>query len=324
MTNPPRPFTTSRMGHRPSSSTRRFRTAPGASRLRAAPGPDEIVLSDAEDNPGGRLRILLVEDDVRYAELVARILVDAAPEFDLVHAPRLSTALACLVRQRIDMILTDLTLPDSGGPATVRYLVRAAPDVPLIVLSGVSDIDTALECIRDGAEEYVVKRAVDSEGLVRLIRITLARRHRVTEQWFGQDSDRPVVGGPALQAVGTHLLKVADRTGLSISVLSLRVEGRGSTVVGEHVDIAEIAAVLRRTLRRCDVIARVDRNELAAILVGDQAGAEVATRRVADAMLPLQSGASTRVGVVTYDVHHPQSVDELLARARARLRPVTA
>lgn len=73
---------------------------------------------------------------MRFAELVGKILTDALPEFDVLPAALLSTALARLARERIGSILTDLDLLDSHGPATVRSLVRAAPSLPLIVLSG--------------------------------------------------------------------------------------------------------------------------------------------------------------------------------------------
>jgi len=152
----------------------RQRTTPAGAALRDA--HREIVLPRADDDSGGqdggRPQILLVEEDRRFFELVEWILADGAPEFALVHAPRLSAALAVLTRQPIRLVLTDLRLPDSTGPATVRHLARAAPNVPLIVLSGVSDIEVALACVRDGAEELVVKQALDSEALIASARKT--------------------------------------------------------------------------------------------------------------------------------------------------------
>ena len=81
-------------------------------------------------------------------------------------------------RQPFCLILTDLDLPDSDGPATVRHLQRAAPGVPLIVLSGNGDLDVALECIREGADEFLVKGSPGFQALGRLLRLALERRHR--------------------------------------------------------------------------------------------------------------------------------------------------
>ena len=300
-----------------------------------ATGPDapdlrEIVLPGGEqdDREAGRDRpqILLVEDDYRFAELVERILADGAPEFEIIHVSRLSAALARLVRHPIRLILTDLRLPDSRGAATVRHLTRAAPNLPLVVLSGNTELEVALECIRDGAEEFVVKRALDAESLVRLIRITLERRQRLAERWASEYDD-PVTGvqGPAaLEAVGRQLLKLATRTRLSISVLALRSSGRATPLGEEPQRILELAAILRATLRRCDVIARVEPNELAVVLVGDRPGSRFATARLAGALMHLAGGGQLRMGVASYDPHHPQTIQELLARARDALRPVQA
>lgn len=291
----------------------------------------EIVLpdDDADDDeavpdPGGRSQILLVEDDARFAELVERILGDGAPEFEILHAPRITAALARLARHPVRLILTDLSLPDSTGAGTVRHLNRAAPNVPLVVLSGNSDLEVALECIRDGAEEFVVKRALDAPGLIRLIRITLERRHRMSMHWAAEYDD-PITGvkGPAaLEAVGRQLLKLADRTGIPISVLSLQSKVRGAPVVGEGQRIIELAAVLRSTLRRCDVIARVEANELAVILVGDRPRSHLTTDRLAGVLVPVAAGL--QMGIASYDRHHAESIPMLLARARNALRPVEA
>lgn len=123
-------------------------------------------------------RLLLLEDDVRLAELVRHVLADSTPEFEVEPVGRLDTALATLLRERFDLILTDLDLPDSNGPDTVRHLQRVAPDVPLVVLSGEGEIDVARECIREGADEFLVKGTPGIQGLGRLIHLALERSRR--------------------------------------------------------------------------------------------------------------------------------------------------
>jgi len=125
-----------------------------------------------------RLPLLLLEDDPRLAELVRHVLAESAPEFDVQHVGRLSAALARLVRQPFSLILTDLSLPDSDGPATVRHLQRAAPGVPLVVLSGNGDLGVAMECTREGANEFLVKGTAAFQDLGRLLRLALERQHR--------------------------------------------------------------------------------------------------------------------------------------------------
>jgi len=130
---------------------------------------------EASPNSDGSL-LLFVEDDPRLAELVRHVLAEVTPEFDVEQVGRLSTALARLVRQPFSLILTDLNLPDSHGPATVRHLRRAAPDVPLVVLSANRGPDIALECVREGADEFLVKEQPAFLTLGRLLRLVLERR----------------------------------------------------------------------------------------------------------------------------------------------------
>jgi DNA-binding NtrC family response regulator len=132
----------------------------------------------ARTNDEERLLLLLLEDDPRFAELVRHVLAESAPEFDVQHVGRLSAALACLVRQPFSLILTDLNLPDSEGPATVRHLRRASPHAPLVVISGDTNLDVAMECVREGADEFLVKGTPGFQSLGRLLRLALERRHR--------------------------------------------------------------------------------------------------------------------------------------------------
>ena len=130
--------------------------------------------------------LLFVEDDPRLAELVRHVLAEVTPEFDVEQVGRLSTALARLVRQPFSLILTDLNLPDSHGAATVRHLRRAAPDVPLVVLSGETDPEVALECVREGADEFLVKETPGFLTLGRLLRLALARRRGMVLRTTGE------------------------------------------------------------------------------------------------------------------------------------------
>jgi len=81
---------------------------------------------------------------------------------------------------------------------------------------------------------------------------------------------------------------------------------------------------VRQTVRRCDVIARVEPNELALILVGDRPGFSVASTRLQKALVTLPSRGQLRMGVADYDRRHPETIQELLALARDSLRPVQA
>lgn len=279
----------------------------------------EISLRDSGDDPE-QTSLLLLEDDPRFAELVRHVLADSAPEFEVEHVVRLSTAMARLVRQPISLIITDLDLPDSNGSATVRHLQRAAPNVPVIVLSGEADVEVALECIREGADDFLVKGTLGFQSLSRLVRLALERRKRMSA-WETHRSGGGEDGGErtSLESIGTHLLRVADRTGLSVSLLFLKIDRRedpGAAPAGTEA----LASVLRRTLRRCDLVARLDTDEWVVVLLMQQADPDRPAMRLAEAVLAAGgAGSQVKLGIATYHPDARQTIEELIDRARRDL-----
>src|SRR5437762_3967752 len=104
-------------------------------------------------------------------------LVEGAPEaFQLEHVELLSAALDRLAKGGIALILLDLSLPDSVGLETFAAVQRAAPQAPIIVLSGRDDESLAMQTVHAGAKDYLVKGQVDSRLLVRAMRYALERK----------------------------------------------------------------------------------------------------------------------------------------------------
>ncbi len=112
------------------------------------------------------IRILSIEDDYEYAYLLREMLAAAwdAP-FDLVHSDRLSAGKKQLDTETFDLILLDLSLPDSWGFDTFADVYSRAPDVPIIVLSGLTDKKLAVRAVQEGARDYLVKGQVDANRL---------------------------------------------------------------------------------------------------------------------------------------------------------------
>jgi DNA-binding response OmpR family regulator len=265
----------------------------------------------------GKIRVLLVEDDPLFTELVVGILAETSDDFEVVSVLRLSTALAALARDGIGLIVTDLNLPDSSGAATVGFLRRAAPDTPLIVLSGADDVQLALEAVRKGADEYVVKGRFSVDSLVWLVRLALERHRRLLSVSSG------AVAGPAgfenlpaLEVVGRHLIHVAERTGLHLGVVVLTIEAapRGVWADWERL-LGWVCDLLQRTLRRCDVLSRIAPTELAVVLVSDGPLAG-AVDRLRTAISDGEAAAHVKVGFAAHDPHHGPTLDDLLAQAR--------
>lgn len=127
--------------------------------------------------PGDELAILLIEDDLAEARFLQEILKGfRVKQFNLVHVKRLSEALQKLKQDWFDVILLDLTLPDSQGLASLKSIIYSAPDLPVVVLTNTNDDELAIEAVRQGAQDYLVKRKVNGEGLVRSLRYAIERK----------------------------------------------------------------------------------------------------------------------------------------------------
>ncbi len=127
--------------------------------------------------PENTLQILLIEDDPAEARFLQEILKGfRVKQFNLVHVKRLAEALQRLERDGFDVILLDLTLPDSQGLASLKSIIYSVPDLPVVVLTNTNDDELAIEAVRQGAQDYLVKRKVNGEGLVRSLRYAIERK----------------------------------------------------------------------------------------------------------------------------------------------------
>jgi signal transduction histidine kinase len=124
------------------------------------------------------LKILLVEDNPADADLLQEILAEAdETEWQVMHVEKLKEAFKCLNENSFDVILLDLSLPDKQGLPTIAQTHEAAPDLPIVVLTGLNDRVLALEALREGAQDYLVKGKIDSYVLVRAIRYAIERAY---------------------------------------------------------------------------------------------------------------------------------------------------
>jgi PAS domain S-box-containing protein len=129
----------------------------------------------------------MLEDNPADARLIGELLREAPNEFEVEHVQKLGDALARLDQGGIQLVLTDLTLPDSKGIQTFLALREPHPEVPIIVMSGMQDQSVAMETVEKGAQDYLVKGHVDHFLLVRAMRYALARTE--AEILLGKERD---------------------------------------------------------------------------------------------------------------------------------------
>ncbi|MEG4025035.1 PAS domain S-box protein [Microcoleus sp. S13C4] len=142
------------------------------------------------------LKILLVEDCAEDAELIQELLSEPqrGKSIDLTNVVRLREAIEILSDKIFDVILLDLSLPDSLKFNTFFRLQDCGINIPIVILTAAEDEELAVELIAAGAQDYLVKRQVDSRLLLRTLRCAIARQKRQAEWQKSQEKYHQVVG----------------------------------------------------------------------------------------------------------------------------------
>ncbi|MBW4488235.1 MAG: PAS domain S-box protein [Trichocoleus desertorum ATA4-8-CV12] len=123
------------------------------------------------------IKILLVEDSLTDATFLQKILQieTSVAAWEVVHITQLSDTLTYLREDECDVVLLDLFLPDEQGLETLQQVQATAPNIPIVVLTGLDDEAIAIETLRQGAQDYLVKGQIEVNLLVRSIRYAIER-----------------------------------------------------------------------------------------------------------------------------------------------------
>lgn len=124
------------------------------------------------------MRVLYVEDSRFDADLTRHALARQAPEIALDIAGSVAGAREHLAEARYDLVLTDLKLPDGTGLELLATLRSDGLDVPVVLVTGQGDLATAVNALKAGVHDYVVKDEAYLDHLAPLLREVLTRTHR--------------------------------------------------------------------------------------------------------------------------------------------------
>jgi PAS domain S-box-containing protein len=161
------------------------------------------------------LRVLLIEDHPGDARLIRALLAEVPGlGWQLMHVDRLATALPLLAAGAVDVVLLDLSLPDAHGLATVERVQAAAPDTPIVVLTGLDDEATGLRAVQAGAQDYLIKSQVSGELLARAVRYARERRQLLARERAARaDAERLAAERAAILGQIADGVLIADRAG---------------------------------------------------------------------------------------------------------------
>jgi DNA-binding NtrC family response regulator len=182
---------------------------------------------------GRRGRVLVVEDEDYVRESLREILRERG--YEVLEAGDVPQAMAQLARGPVDVVLTDFRLPGSDGLALVKQVQALSAQIPVVVLTGQGTIGSAVECLKSGASDYLLKPA-DPEALeVALSRAVAARALRREVLYLRgavAPTREPLGQSPAWRAA----LEMIDAAAASDSVVLLRGEsGTGKELLARRL-----------------------------------------------------------------------------------------
>jgi len=290
-------------------------------------------------NDAKPLKVLAVEDSTSDARALKALLRDADASCELTHVRTLEAAELALINGKYDGVLLDLGLPDGDGIENVERMRAAAPDAAIVVLTGRDDDGSALQALRSGAQEYLIKGGYDSEALLRSIQHAI-ERHRLMaqlsderEREYFRASHDLLTGLPNRQLFMDRArvaLNKAARSSERFALCFVDLDGfkpvndRHGHGTGDAL-LREVARALREGLRDSDTVARVGGDEFMVLLSpmtlasGDQEAEVIMQRmirrvaaiaRIGDREVSI--GAS--VGIALFPAHG-NSLDMLIAHA---------
>ena len=276
------------------------------------------------------LRILLLENDPADARLIQGHLQDAMQgQFICTCVFTVGEVVEQLRESAFDVILLDLNLPERQGLETYLNVQSQARMTPILLLSGPDDQTLAVQAVKAGAQDCLVKHEITGSALARAIRYAIERQHLQNERdrLSLSDSLTGLYNRRGFLVLANEQLKLLHRSPQGLMLLLCDVDKMkaiNDTFGHSQGDqtLIDASVVLRTTFRASDIIARLGGDEFAIVAIGTMpATAELLQARL-QAILNKHNAQSDRpyqlsfsVGVAGVAPDEQATIEELISKA---------
>jgi signal transduction histidine kinase len=182
------------------------------------------------------VNVLLVDDNPTDVMVVKEALSEVATsQFGLMQCGSLKQGITCLGENGVDLVLLDLTLPDSEGLDTLHRIFQRANSIPIVVLTGFHDENIAIRAVKEGAQDYLMKEEISGPLLTRAIRYAIERKRKEElEELVGQRTAELGRTNEALLVEISKRKQVQATLESVLSELESKVKARTSELERSH------------------------------------------------------------------------------------------
>lgn len=182
------------------------------------------------------IKILLIEDDVAFCKMLEKFLTRKA--YAVTATFSAEEAKSCIKSEKFDLIITDLRLPNYDGIALMSELKIILPNIPVILMTGYSDVNTAVKAIKNGASDYISK-PFNPEEVLLVIENALHNSKDATSVVSKKSNDEKVEKSKFLLGISVVSKKLSEYIQLvsptDISVLIIGESGTGKEVIAKNI-----------------------------------------------------------------------------------------
>jgi len=224
------------------------------------------------------IRILLIEDDPEDAIFMRDILFkETDPLFVITETRTLQEGIEILNKEGRDLVLLDLYLPDSAGLETFETIRRVAPEVPVVIYSGMGERQATVDAVRSGAQDYLVKGEFDRHLVARVILYAIERQRMrlVLEGLSMVDELTGLYNRRGFTSLTEAQIKLSSRSrkGWLLVMADMDklkdINDRKGHAEGDRA-LAMTAKLLKRAFRGSDILARIGGDEFAILAIDAQ------------------------------------------------------
>lgn len=183
-------------------------------------------------------KILLIEDDISFCKLLEKFLTKKA--YDVTIAFSAAEARLAINKESFDLILTDLRLPDSDGIALMTEFKNLNIKAPIVLMTGYSDVNTAVKAIKNGAADYISKPFNPDEVLLVITNALQTRAETITpKKEKNANTQKTATENEFVKGISEASKKLLDHIQLvsptDMSVLIVGESGTGKEIIAKSI-----------------------------------------------------------------------------------------